>query len=740
MKRILIISNRLPVSVKKGDGGITIKPSVGGLATGMKTFYKTLDSVWIGWPGIDKQEISPEDEKNIYEQLKQERCEPLYINKRDFELFYYGFSNKTIWPLFHYFPQYTDYHQEYWLAYQNVNELFAEKVLSMIREDDYIWIHDYHLLLLPKLIRDRFPNATIGFFNHIPFPSYELFRLLPWREKILEGMLGADLIGFHTYDYERHFSSCVRRLLGHDYVLNRINLGDRIIKVDNFPMGIDYNSFYQAALKIGSIKKEQKTKLQKDIESFFKTAPQRKLILSIDRLDYTKGISNRLYAFRRFLEKYPEYHDKVTLILLAVPSRSKVEQYQIMKREVDELVGHINGKWGNVIWTPVWYFYRSLPFESLIILYYFSDIGLITPVRDGMNLVAKEFIATKTTGKGVLILSEMAGAAKEMNEAILINPNNIEAIADSIATALKMNLEEQSERNSKIQERLKRYNVERWANEFLNGMKGIRNYQKQFFTKRITQEIIQKILDKYKKSGKNILFLDYNGTLVGTRDKSEYALPDKDLYKILDKLQEDHRNEVVLISSRDMKTLDKWFGNKDYILFAEHGMWEKKEKNSSWIKLSDQLHTAWKKMIRPVLELYVDRTPGSFIEEKSFSLAWHYENTDPDYGLQRAFELKDELTERIINLDLQVVEGNKVVEIKNLEVNKGTAAQKKISDEKYDFILAIGDDWTDEYLFNGLPEYAFTINVGLKHSRAKYYCESHHDVRDLLKEMCKTSI
>lgn len=737
MDRLLIISNRLPVSVKKGDEGITIYPSVGGLATGMKTFYKKLDSTWIGWPGIDQQELSSEDDRYIHEQLKQERCEPLYINKRDLDLYYNGFSNKTIWPLFHYFPQYTDYHQEYWLAYQRVNELFAEKVLSLIREDDYIWIHDYHLLLLPKLIRDQFPGATIGFFNHIPFPSYELFRLLPWREKILEGMLGADLIGFHTYDYERHFNSCVRRLLGYDYALNRINLGDRIIKVDNFPMGIDYDRFYQASLEIGSIKKEQKSKLQRDIETFFKSTPERKLILSIDRLDYTKGISNRLYAFQRFLEKYPEYHDKVTLILLAVPSRSKVEQYQIMKKEVDELVGQINGKWGNVMWTPVWYFYRSLPFENLVILYYYSDIGLVTPVRDGMNLVAKEFIATKTTGKGVLILSEMAGAAKEMSEAILINPNNIEGIANAIGMALKMDVNEQIDRNRKIQERLKRYNVERWSSEFLNSMKGVRALQKRFLTKKITEDTEQKIRNEYIKSGKNILFLDYSGTLVSTRDKSEYSPPDKDLYEILDKLTQNDRNEVVLISSRDRKTLDKWFGDKEYILFAEHGMWEKK-KNGSWMKINNQLRSAWKKIIRPVLELYVDRTPGSFIEEKSFSLAWHYEKTDPDYGAQRAFELKDELTERIINLDLQVMEGKKVIEIKNFGINKGTAARKKIDGDQYDFILAIGDDWTDEYMFEELPDSAYTINVGLKYSRAKYYCESYQDVRDLLKKICKT--
>jgi len=737
MDRLLIISNRLPVSVKKGDDGITIHQSVGGLATGMKTFYKKLDSTWIGWPGIDQQELNSEDNKYIHDQLEKERCEPLYINKRDLDLYYNGFSNKTIWPLFHYFPQYTDYHEEYWQAYQRVNELFAEKVLSIIKEDDFIWIHDYHLLLLPKLIRDSFPDTTIGFFNHIPFPSYELFRLLPWREEILEGMLGADLIGFHIYDYERHFNSCVRRLLGYDYSLNRINTGDRIIKVDNFPMGIDYDRFYQASLEIGSIKEEHKSRLQKDIETFFRTTSQRKLILSIDRLDYTKGISNRLYAFQKFLEKYPEYHDKVTLILLAVPSRSKVEQYQIMKKEVDELVGHINGKWGNVRWTPVWYFYRSLPFDDLVILYYYSDIGLVTPVRDGMNLVAKEFIATKTTGKGVLILSEMAGATKEMSEAIVINPNNIEGIANAIGMALKMKVEDQIARNRKIQERLKRYNVERWSNEFLNSMKGVRTLQKRFLAKKITEETEQKIRSEYIKSGKNILFLDYNGTLVSTRDKSEYSPPDKELYEILDKLARDNRNEVVLISSRDRKTLDRWFGDKEYILFAEHGMWEKK-KNGSWIKLNNQLRSAWKKIIRPVLELYVDRTPGSFIEEKSFSLAWHYEKTDPDYGAQRAFELKDELTERIINLDLQVMEGKKVIEIKNLGVKKGTAGSKKIGGDQYDFILAIGDDWTDEYLFEELPDNAHTINVGLKYSRAKYYCESHRDVRELLKNMCET--
>ncbi|MBN2348680.1 MAG: bifunctional alpha,alpha-trehalose-phosphate synthase (UDP-forming)/trehalose-phosphatase [Bacteroidales bacterium] len=735
MDKILIISNRLPLQLKIDKDTINVKPSVGGVATGMKSIYKQYESKWIGWPGLDKEQINPDTEKKINDVLEKENCVPVLLTHKDTELFYYGFSNRTIWPLFHYFTQFTEYVNDFWKGYIEVNRKYAEVVFQHIEGISKIWIHDYHLLLLPALIKERYPEVMIGFFLHIPFPSYEIFRGLPWRMEIMKGMLGADLIGFHTYDYERHFISCVRRLLGYETTINQINLENRIVKVDAFPMGIDYDKFHNDAIQQQQRSVKDKLKIRKDIEQYFLTDHERKLVLSIDRLDYSKGIPNRLRAFEYFLYKYPQYREKITLIMLAVPSRDVVEQYQLIKSEVDELVGRINGQYSSINWTPIWYFYRSLPYESLIELYNSCDIALITPIRDGMNLVAKEYIASKTDGKGVLILSEMAGATKELSEAILINPNNKEEIADAIKQAIEMPVEEQKERNAILQKRLQRYNVEKWAQDFMKSLDNVKVIQARSLAKKINEPILADIKKQYNKATNRILFLDYDGTLVGFKKDPSHAVPDEALYKTLDQLSENSRNEIVLISGRDKETFTSWFGEKKYTLIAEHGVWIKRA-GEEW-QLIEQMQNDWKELIRPGLEFYVDRTPGTFIEEKNYSLVWHYRKADPELGWHRAIELKDELTSLISNYSLEILEGNKVVEIKNSGINKGRAAIKLIAKKHYDFILGIGDDWTDEYLFEELPKSSVTIKVGLVNTHARFNVETFSDVRDLLNTLVK---
>lgn len=728
-----MVSNRLPVGITKNEGKISITPSVGGLATGLASFYKSYDSTWIGWSGIYANDFSAKEISEIKNKLLAENCCPIFLGKDEVEKYYDGFSNKTIWPLFHYFIQYSKYYGDYWEAYCKVNKMFADAVLENIKAGDKIWIHDYHLLLLPELIKKQFPDVSIGFFLHIPFPSYEVFRLLPWRKQLLEGMLGADLIGFHTFDYERHFLSCVRRILGNDTIFNKIKLEKRIVKADIFPMGIDYERFYNAAMEQQQRSIKDKTKLQKEIEKYFLFANDRKLIISIDRLDYSKGIPHRLKAYEYFLENNMEFHEKVSLILLAVPSREDVEHYQKIKSEVDKLVGRINGKYGVINWTPIWYFYRSMPFEDVIGLYSSSDIALITPIRDGMNLVAKEFIATKTNKKGVLILSEMAGAAREMSESIIVNPNNKEELADAIKLALTMSEEEQIERNITLQKRLKRYNVEKWANDFMDSLTKIKDIQKKQLIKKLTKRREEKIISAYKNAKRRILFFDYDGTLIEFRKNPLHAKPDTELLEILDRIIKEKGNKVVIISGRERQSLTKWFVGKNLTIIAEHGVWIKKQ-GEEW-EITEKLNSDWKEIIRPILEMYKDRTPDSFIEEKSFSLVWHYRKADPDLGSLRSRELKDELMNMIANLNLEILEGSKVIEIKTIGINKGKAALKEIGSKNYDFILGIGDDWTDEYLFESLPENAHTIKVGVVNTKAKYNIETVKDVRNFLKKL-----
>jgi len=726
----------LPVQISISDEKVDVTPSVGGLATGMKSVSNSFNSKWIGWSGVDREKLSVTQTEQVNKALKQEECVDVNLTEEEVELYYEGFSNKTIWPLFHYFNQFVEYEEEQWEAYKTVNRKFADVIAENIEGVDKIWVHDYHLLLLPQMIKERFPNVTIGFFLHIPFPSYELFRILPWRNEIINGMLGADLLGFHTFDYERHFMSSVRRLLGYDININEISLPQRIVKVDNFPMGIDYDKFHNAALDSQKRSVRDKTDVRKELERYYLLYPETKFILSIDRLDYTKGLINRLEAFEYFLQEYPEYRDKVTLVLLAVPSRVGVDQYQQMKSEVDEIVGRINGEYSAINRTPIWYFYRSLPFHNLVDLYNYCEIALITPIRDGMNLVAKEFIASKTDGRGVLILSEMAGASKEMSEALIINPNDKKQIAKAIETALEMPLEEQMERNSILQKRLKRYDLEKWATDFLNGMEDVRQNEEKYRAKRLSSSAKSRIIKEVCASNNRIFFLDYDGTLTGFENNPQRAEPDEELYKLLDELSANEKNRVVLISGRDKETFDRWFGNKSYTLIAEHGVWIKNQ-DEDW-QMVEPLDSSWKENIKSALEFYVDRTPGSFIEEKNYSLVWHYRKSDPELGMNRAIELKDELNSLVANLNLEILEGNKVIEIKNQGINKGRTAQMLLRNSPADKIVAIGDDWTDEFLFSEIPNEAITIKVGMAKTMANFKVENVKEVRDLLKKFnCK---
>lgn len=734
MSKLIIVSNRLPLQISINDEKLNVSPSVGGLATGVKSVHKGYkNSKWVGWSGLTNEEIPQKLEKEVLKAVDKEDCVTVPLSEEDMELYYFGFSNKTIWPLFHYFTQFTEFRQEHWAAYKAVNQKFADVIIDLIESGDKVWVHDYQLLLLPQMIKDKRPDVSIGFFLHIPFPSFEVFRILPWRSEILEGMLGADLLGFHTFDYERHFLSSVRRILGFDASFNEINVKGRIIKAESFPMGIDYDRFYNAALSQQQKSIKDRSKVQQELSRYQLMSPEVKLVLSIDRLDYTKGIALRLRAFEHFLTKYPEFIEKVTLIMLAVPSRASVEHYQLMKSEVDELVGRINGKYSTINWTPIWYFYRSLPFENLIDLYSSSDIAMLTPIRDGMNLVAKEYIASKIDKKGVLILSEMAGAAKEMSEALVINPNNDDEIADALKLALTMPVDEQISRNKVLQNRLKRYDVARWASDFMNSLNKTEELKETYLAKKLTSKIESKIIDKYQSAEKRVIFLDYDGTLVGFKNRPEDAKPDEELYSILNALANDPKNELVLISGRDRDFFDKWFGDKNYSLIVEHGVWLKQPEDE-W-KLIEQMDTSWMETIRNVMQFYIDRTPGSFLEEKNYSLVWHYRKADPELGAQRGYELKDELSSLIANHNLDILEGSKVIEVKNSGINKGRAALTKITNKKYDFIFAMGDDWTDEFLFKSLPDEAVTVKVGIMNTQARFYINSYKDSRELLKKL-----
>ncbi len=722
MSRIIIVSNRLPISVQLEDGQFTYQPSAGGLATGLKSLHESGDVLWIGWPGYT---FGPEeDTTEVTNYLKADKMAPVYITAEDYEDFYEGFSNKTIWPLFHYFQQFTNYSSQYWEAYKKVNQQYCDEVLRIVKPGDRIWVHDYQLMLLPKLIRQQLPDAIIGFFLHIPYPSYEIFRTLPWRKEILHGILGSDFIGFHTYDYARHFLSAASRILKLDHSLGRIQLAQRVVEVDALPMGIDYEKFENAVKEAETIA---------EVVKFRQQFGQIKVILSVDRLDYSKGILQRLEAFDSLISLYPEYQNNVSLIVVLVPSRANVDQYQSLKQQIDETVGRINGKYNTIDWHPIHYFYRSLDFNTLSALYYLSEVALVTPFRDGMNLVAKEYLASKIDKKGVLILSEMAGAAKELTEALLVNPNDVQSIVEAMHTALNMPVEEQKERNERMQKSIARYNVNRWAGTFIKRLDETRaeviKLQKKYFSESVQRKITQ----DYQAAHHRLLLLDYDGTLVNFTPDPLQAFPKDELLQLIGKLADDTANKVVIISGRDRIFLEKWFSSLRVDLIAEHGVW-RKEQHGDWVQ-SGKLEQDWKPEINALLEVFVDRTAGSFIESKDYSLAWHYRASDPEMANIRVRELLERLTRLIGKHHLQILEGSKVVEIKNQSINKGKAVGEWLNKLPHDFILAIGDDHTDEDIFKVLPRNAYSLKVGHKPTVARYHIASVEDVGNFLNEL-----
>jgi trehalose 6-phosphate synthase/phosphatase len=463
-KRLIIVAYRLPFKfIRKKNGTAAIQNS-GGLVSAILSLSSKLPLVdkdgnktrivWVG----EGHEV-PDKYDNDRTISRDFDLHPVHIPEKINEKFYGGFCNDTIWPLFHYFPSITAYHESYFNAYIQANNLFYEQLKRIIQPGDFVWVHDYQLFLVPDLIRQNFPDITIGFFLHIPFPSYEIFRLLPrlWHNMILKGILGADIVGFHTKDYVRYFVRSVQLTLGYKRHQNTIMVDGRPVKAAAFPIGIDFNKFHDACLS-PDVKKEKR--------KIIKFVKNKKLVFSVDRLDYTKGLLNRLRGIEYFLEANPSWHERVIFNLVVVPSRDTIERYKKMKKEIEATVGRINGKYSNLGWRPIIYQYTSLTFTELVALYDLSDAGLITPLRDGMNLVAKEYVACQVENKGVLILSEMTGASAELKEALIINPVDYKEMADAIKQALEMPSLEIEMKIKKMQKRIRDYDVFRWANEF----------------------------------------------------------------------------------------------------------------------------------------------------------------------------------------------------------------------------------------------------------------------------------
>ena len=732
MDPLIVVSNRLPIVIKRDEKGkfTYVRETNGGMANAIDALDTSGGLIWIGWPGFPSDDLTESEKSEIYGTLvEQFGFVPIFQTREQIALYYEGYANDTLWPLFHYFPEKATYQHTYWEAYQAVNAMFLQAIEDFAESHSTIWVNDYHLMLLPTLIRQALPEAKIGFFLHTPFPSYELFRQIPQRNELIKGLLGADLLGFHIYDYARHFISSANRLIGAQATNGSIEYDGRIVKVDTFPIGIAYERF------IAQLHTKESQKELQALEEHYKN---QKIILAIDRLDYSKGILERMRGFEMFLRQHPEYMEKATLYMIEAPSRTEVPAYKQLRNDVELMVSRINGMYGTAQWAPIIYLFQNFGFDKITPLYHRADVALITPLRDGMNLVAKEYIACKENRLGVLILSETIGAADELIDAILVNPNNTQQVADAILEALSMPKPEQRRRLKRMQKRIKEYSVQRWGTDFVADLKKAALAHKGHFRKRISDKETQAMLNKYRKAHSRLLILDYDGTLkkyVGTPG-NEGAKPDSELLSLITRLTEQANTKVVITSGRTKDIMEKWFGKFPRLsLVAEHGAWIKD--HGEWTKEAGAFD---KRPYTRVMKKFAPRTAGAIIDVKDFGVVWHYRRVSPELAYVRNGELRHELKHIAEGSDIGVYDGRKIIEVKPKHLHKGVITREFTDKYPSDFLLAVGDDYTDEQMFSALPPHALSIKIGPGATSAKYQVAHIDKARQILEDLSSVAV
>ncbi len=714
------------MSVRKEKGNLIFSSSVGGLATGLSSYIAGKKAnLWVGWPGIPSDELTSQDKQFITDRFALEGLVPVWLSSKQIEDFYNGYSNSLLWPLFHslsFKASKSNQTDVWWRAYKSVNRRYKDAVVNVISKSSQVWVHDYQLMLLPQLIRAEQPAAHIGFFLHIPFPEPEQLRLIQHSEDILNGVLGADLIGFHTLGYANNFLQGIEAFGLGETSGSQILTNDRTVRVANFPMGIDYAK-YNSSAQLEEVRRVAKVYSQK--------YRRKKIIASVDRLDPTKGLAERLKAYDSYLKQNPKSHGKVVFVMVAAPSRTDIADYKDLGKKLSQLVKDTNKRYGSPKWTPVEYINKPVPFEHVTALFQIADVAFITPLKDGMNLAAKEFIASNRKN-GVLILSSSAGAAEELQDAIIVDPKDQQELTDAIKEALHMRKRELKRRLKNMRDYLSTHTVQDWAQTFIDTLnQPVPGTPHLTFT--LNERLTKKLTKQYYTSSKRLLLLDYDGSLSPYTTNFSDAKPSKDLINLLRKLAAQPMNDIVLISGRRSSELDKWFGKLNINLISEHGAAYKDRGNTTWH--SDAKSSAdWQKILLPTLEKYARLTPGAMVEIKPHSLVWHYRQASVYHAQKYGVILKRALKPVLKRYNLEIIQGNKILEIKNPNLTKGKAIKHWLKDP-HDFIMAIGDDTTDEDIFKELPETAFSIKVGKGLSAAQYRLPTTKHVIRLLNSL-----
>jgi trehalose 6-phosphate synthase/phosphatase len=718
---LVVVSSRLPLTVRRTADGWTAVPGSGGLVAVLEPLLRDGSARWLGWPGDGGVNDDAAGRSKVLRGWEPAGYIAVELPADVVRAFYEGYANDTLWPLLHGFPDRVVLDPATWPAYRKANERFAAELRTHAGPSSIVWVHDYQLMLVPELMRATTPDATIGFFLHVPFPASEIFRMLPEREQVLMGILGADLVGFQTHADLHEFRRSVLQVLGIESRMEQVDVDGRVVRLGVFPIGIVPGEWAQIL---------SKRRVQQRVEELRERYHGQQLVLAVDRLDYTKGIPERLRAYRRLLRDDPSRRGRVTLVQVAIPTRERVPRYRELRRQVNDLVAEISGEFGTPEWTPIVHMLRGVSRPELAAMYAAADMLWVTSLRDGMNIVAKEYVACQSRDPGVLIVSEFAGVAQELGEALRVNPYDEIASASAVGRALDMPRDERSERMVALTDRVLDGNAAVWRDRFMRSLRqaaGEREDQRRTEAPKLDARALA---EAAARSGA-LLCLDYDGTLVEIAPRPEHARPTRRVLEVIGRLAGLAEGlSVALLSGRRADDLERWFGDVPGLwLAAEHGAVLRSPNTREWQTLRAGAGDAWKVRVRPILEDFAARLPGSLIEEKELSIAWHYRLGDREFGSWLAHELATTLEHQLGGSDLRVLRGRAVVEVRYAWATKAEAyAALAAQAPDSSIVVAVGDDETDEELFERLQPDDWTIKVGRGPTAARWSVDGPDDV------------
>ncbi|KAL1562800.1 putative alpha,alpha-trehalose-phosphate synthase [UDP-forming] 7 [Salvia divinorum] len=778
--RIIIVANLLPLKAKRrpDNKGWTFSWNEDSLLLRVRDgFPEDMEVLYVGSLPVDVDPIEQDDVANYL--LEKFKCVPAFLPPSLLEKYYHGFCKKHLWPLFHYMLPFSSDHgirfdRSMWEAYVSANKLFSQKVIEIINpEDDFVWIHDYHLMVLPTFLRRRFVRLRMGFFLHSPFPSSELYRSLPVREEILKALLNSDLIGFHTFDYARHFLSCCSRMLGLEYQSKRGYIGldyyGRTVGIKIMPVGIHMGH-------IESVLRQADKELQ--VEELKQQFAGKTVLLGFDDMDIFKGINLKLLAMEHMLKQHPNWQGRAVLVQIANPSRGKGINLDEINREIGESCQRINKELGRPGYEPIVFIHRSLSISERMAYYSIAECVVVTAVRDGMNLTPYEYIVCRegVSGaepgsdlrgpkKSMLVVSEFIGCSPSLSGAIRVNPWNVESTAEAMYEAISLAEREKELRHEKHYRYVSSHDVAFWARSFLQDMERtcVDHFRKRCwgiglgFGFRVValdpnfrKLSIDEITSAYCRAKSRAILLDYDGTLMP--QNSIIKTPSAQVLSLLNTLSGDPKNLVFMVSGRGRDSLSKWFlPCKKLGLSAEHGYFLRWPQVEEWETYGQGSEFGWMHIAEPVMSSYTEATDGSGIERKESALVWHYHDADPVFGFSQAKEMLDHLESVLANEPVAVKSGQFIVEVKPQGVSKGRVAEKILSSmadkgKQADFVLCIGDDRSDEDMFEIIGNAVsgrilsynteiFACTVGQKPSKAKYYLDDSSEVVTMLESL-----